>query len=78
MKYKEFVKWCNERACDGCWGIRLAMDCICAMEDINKEFFWQREKTWQKHELYQSICQCISETNKKIEQYKKNAVITPN
>lgn len=28
MKYKEFVRWCNERACDGCWGLNTAMICI--------------------------------------------------
>ena len=25
MKYKEFIRWCNERACDGCWGMLEAM-----------------------------------------------------
>ena len=28
MKFKEFAKWCNERACDGCWGMLEAMACI--------------------------------------------------
>jgi hypothetical protein len=28
MKYKEFVKWCNERACDGAWSIGTAMSCL--------------------------------------------------
>lgn len=28
MKFKEFVNWCNERACDGCWGMLEAIACI--------------------------------------------------
>lgn len=27
MKFKEFVNWCNERACDGCWGTLTAINC---------------------------------------------------
>lgn len=51
MKYKEFVNWCNERCCDGCWGSKEAMLCITFMNEINKFHFWQRNKIW--HELYE-------------------------
>lgn len=27
MKFKEFVQWCNDRACDGCWGIKEFVIC---------------------------------------------------
>lgn len=47
MKYKEFVAWCNERACDGQWGLRMACACIDIMKQINKKPFWKREKAWQ-------------------------------
>lgn len=48
MKYKEFVKWCNERACDGAWSIGTAMACIGIMDAIRHLPFWKREKAWQK------------------------------
>lgn len=47
MKYKEFVKWCNERACDGYWSFLTAHFCIAVMHMINKKPFWKREKEWQ-------------------------------
>lgn len=25
MKFKEFSAWCNDRACDGCWGMTEAI-----------------------------------------------------
>lgn len=70
MKYKEFVNWCNERACDGWWGMDLTMLCIGVMQDIIKEFFWEKVKAWRKHELYEYICQHISQINIKIENNK--------
>ena len=39
MTFKEFTKWCNERACDGCWGILDAMVCIDILSAIRKEPF---------------------------------------
>ena len=33
MKYREFVRWCNERAFDGCWGMLEAMACIWVLAD---------------------------------------------
>ena len=48
MKYKEFIRWCIERACDGSWGSVTAMYCIDIITKINKLPFWKREKEWQK------------------------------
>lgn len=48
MPYKEFVAWCNERACDGCWSMETAMYCIKIMDNINHLPFWKRKKEWSK------------------------------
>ena len=47
MKFKEFVEWCNQRACDGCWGMNTAMFCIETIREVRKQPFWKREKYWQ-------------------------------
>lgn len=44
MTFKEFTAWCNERACDGRWGMVEAMVCIDLMAEIRKLSFWKREK----------------------------------
>lgn len=48
MTYKEFVSWCNERACDGCWGSSTAIYCIEVMTTIDALPFWKRKKEWLK------------------------------
>lgn len=48
MTFKEFVSWCNQRACDGCWGMLDAMVCIDIVNTIRKELFWRREKVWKR------------------------------
>lgn len=48
MTYKEFVKWCNQRACDGRWGSSAARLAIDVIPIINEVPFWKREKIWQK------------------------------
>ena len=47
MKFKEFVIWCNERACDGCWGLNEAIICINIVQDIRSKPFWKRNKEWK-------------------------------
>ena len=47
MTYKEFKKWCNDRASDGCWDMLTAMTCIDLIEEIKKVPFWKREKVWK-------------------------------
>lgn len=48
MTYKEFVAWCNARACDGCWSMGTAIYCIDIMRKINRLPFWKRKKEWLK------------------------------
>ena len=48
MKFKEFSAWCNNRACDGCWGMKEAIICSEVCSDIYKLPFWKREKRWEE------------------------------
>lgn len=51
MKFKDFVKWCNDRAIDGCWDMQTAMDCSKLISEIRKINRWKRNKLWkQKYE----------------------------
>lgn len=68
MKFKEFSKWCNERACDGCWGMQEAVCCCNAASDIYKQPFWKREKIWQT-EYKDDIMPIVIATNNKIREY---------
>lgn len=72
MKYREFVTWCDERACDGCWGFYKATICIDVIDNVQKLPFWKREKFWQKVNEQLGIIEFIViPTNKKIEEYLK-------
>lgn len=66
MKYKEFVKWCNQRACDGCWSMKTAMTCLKIIETIDNFPFWKREKIWRKNYEKFVVNTIIDPINKKI------------
>lgn len=67
MKYKEFVSWCNERACDGMWGYTHVVICTRTMEKIRKLPFWKRKKEWEKVEP--DILDCVvNPVNQKIDE----------
>lgn len=69
MTYKEFVSWCNDRACDGCWSMGTAMYCIEVMNNINHSPFWKRKKEWLKvkDEIERDV---VSVINAKIQELK--------
>ena len=48
MTFKQFRQWCNDRACDGCWGKVEALLCIQFAQEIAQLPFWRREKEWKK------------------------------
>lgn len=48
MKFKQFKWWCEERACDGCWGVIEAQMCIEILRELRAYWPWQREKEWQR------------------------------
>jgi len=58
MTFKQFVAWCNDRACDGCWGPITAMTCVGIIERVRKSPFWKREKVWQS---LNTECEIIKE-----------------
>lgn len=70
MKFKEFENWCNERSCDGCWGILEAMTCIGLMNEIRKIQFWKREKFWKENYEKQVLEEIINPIEKKLEVMK--------
>ena len=70
MKFKEFYKWCNERACDACWGMREAVICVGVMEDMKKVPFWKREKIWKERYEDEIVYSIVNPTNELIEKYK--------
>lgn len=66
MTFKQFVEWCNQRACDGCWGFIEAMQCIEVMRDVRAYPFWKREKAWKYHHMHNTVVEIVSQTNRKI------------
>ena len=70
MSYKEFVNWCNERACDGCWGINTILICTHIMSKINSHPFWKREKEWKKI-ADEVVNEIVIPINRKIEELKR-------
>lgn len=65
MKYKEFVEWCNQRACDGCWGMQTAIICSEIMKDVRKQPFWKREKYWRENCEKEVLEEIVNPLNQK-------------
>ena len=72
MTFKEFEAWCNQRACDGCWGMLDAMVCIDIIEKVRKQRFWKREKFWQEKYSDDVMEQIVSPIERKIEEVMEN------
>lgn len=66
MKFKQFVKWCNERACDGCWGLREATICIGIHNEICKFPLWKRNKIWKDKYEAEVLEKIVKPINDKI------------
>lgn len=72
MKFKDFVRWCNERVCDGCWGFQTARICIDILRQVRRRPFWKREKAWQAiNEGHWIETMIIDPINQKIEQIRQ-------
>lgn len=71
MKFKEFVNWCNERACDGRWGMLEAIACINVINEIMKIQFWKREKIWKENYEQQVLEEIINPIEKKLKEMEK-------
>ena len=68
MTFKQFVQWCNDRACDGCWGMLEAMQCIEVLRDVRQYPFWEREKMWKHHHMRVFVEKIVEKTNQKIKE----------
>lgn len=66
LKYKYFVDWCNQRACDGRWGLQEAVICIHILEEIRETSIFKRKKKWL--ELEPVANEIVTEINKKIKE----------
>lgn len=65
MTYKEFLRWCNDRATDGCWGFETCTICLGVIEEVQKAPFLQRKKKWREYEQY-VVENLVNPTNEKI------------
>ena len=68
MTFKQLKQWCNERACDGCWGFYTAIQCIEVMKDVNRQPFWKREKYWEHHYMHSVVIELVEKTNQLIQE----------
>lgn len=68
MTFKEFEAWCNQRACDGCWGMLEAMTCIDILKTVRKKWFLKREKFWQEEYADDVMEQIVNPIEKKIKE----------
>ena len=69
MKYKEFVDWCNQRACDGCLSMNIDIYCIGVCETINNLPFWKRNKVWKEkyeEEVVRDVVEVINEKRREM------------
>ena len=64
MTFKQFKRWCNDRACDGCWGYNDAIYCIDLIQTMMKIPWWKRERVWKKIGL-QVLATVVTPINQK-------------
>ena len=73
MTFKQFKAWCNDRACDGCWGFFEAIQCLEVGREIQKYPPWKREKMWKHHHMKIVIEEIVDRTNQLIQERFGNA-----
>lgn len=66
MKYREFVRWCNERACDGHWGLYEAAACSSIIREVERLPFRKRERYWRENYEIGTVEVIVNPTEKKI------------
>lgn len=47
MEYKDFVRWCNQRACDGVLDYATYLICIAIMKEVESVPLDERDKLWR-------------------------------
>lgn len=68
MTFKEFMEWCNDRACDGTWNLREVTAVVDVVNDVTKKCRWRREKYWKKRYESRVMQQIVIPINKRIEE----------
>lgn len=68
MTFKEFVEWCNDRACDGTWNLREVMVVVDIIEDVRKKLPWRQEKYWKRRYESRVMQRIVIPTNERIEE----------
>ena len=74
MKYKEFNDWCNQRVCDGRWGMKEAMTCVDVCHLFSHIPRRKREQAWKEFHSRDVLELIVTETNKLIEKSEKDTV----
>lgn len=70
MTFKEFAAWCNERACDGCWGMATAITCCELVSNIYKLRRRHREKAWAEINKQEHIVEnIVKPINQKLQKW---------
>lgn len=63
MNYKEFKQYCNDRACDGNWGMTEVLNCISIMEHVDavkvKGLFKKKQTEQAQEEAWQKVLASI-------------------
>lgn len=67
MTFKQFRKWCNDRACDGCWGSHDALYCTNLIDTMMKIPWWKRKRVWKQIE-HRVIYAVVTPINQKIKE----------
>ena len=71
MTFKEFSRWCNNKACTGQLGYYEATTCMSIYEDVKKVFILKREKYWQEKYAQDVYLSIVEPTEKIIKQYEQ-------
>ena len=71
MTFKEFSNWCNERCCDGYWGMKEAIFCSRLCGEIYEKASGlfknkKREKLWNENPYKEYAEEIVRQINKKI------------
>ena len=68
MTFKEFMVWCNDRACNGVWNLIEVATVIDIIDDIKKKRPWRREKYWKEQYESRVTKEIVIPINKRIEE----------
>lgn len=63
MTYKGFLKWANDRACDGRWGLDTAMACTQMATLLYSVPWFRRKKLWKEMQGDEFVKQIVVPVN---------------